>query len=98
VTDDSKRNAAECAIQFVSDGQVVGLGTGSTAAFAIEGLGRRVAGGLRISGVPTSKASEKLAARLGIPLLDLNDVERIDITIDGADEVDPDFALAILRL
>jgi ribose 5-phosphate isomerase A len=91
VTDDSKRDAAECAIQFVSDGQVVGLGTGSTAAFAIQGLGRRVAGGLRISGVPTSKASEALALMVGIPLRDLNDVQRVDITIDGADEVDPAF-------
>jgi ribose 5-phosphate isomerase A len=91
VTDDSKRNAAECAIQFVSDGQVVGLGTGTTAAFAIEGLARRVAGGLRISGVPTSRASEELAVMAGIPLRDLNDVQKVDITIDGADEIDPAF-------
>ena len=91
MTDDSKRDAAECAIQLVSDGQVVGLGTGSTAAFAIQGLGRRIAGGLRISGVPTSKASEELALMVGIPLRDLNDVQKVDITIDGADEVDPAF-------
>jgi len=91
VTDDAKRSAAERAIQFVSDGQVVGLGTGSTAAFAIQGLGRRVNEGLRIIGVPTSRASEELARSLGIPLLDLNPVQKIHITIDGADEVDGAF-------
>lgn len=90
MTDDAKRNAAEHAIQFVSNGQVVGLGTGSTAAFAIQGLGRRVDEGLRMTGVATSKASEELAKRAGLTLLDLNDVKKIDITIDGADEVDPD--------
>lgn len=91
MTDQAKRSAAERAIQFVSDGQVVGLGTGSTAAFAIQGLGRRIKEGLRIIGVPTSKASEELAQRVGISLLDLNDVQKIDITIDGADEVDDEF-------
>jgi ribose 5-phosphate isomerase A len=89
VIDNTKRNAAERAVQFVSDGHVVGLGTGSTAAFAIQALGRLVKDGLRITGVPTSRASELLARYVGITLIELNDVERVDITIDGADEVDP---------
>jgi len=69
----------------------VGLGTGSTARFAIEGLARRVREGLRIKGVPTSIATAKMAAEQGIALIDLNEVSGIDITIDGADEVDGDF-------
>jgi ribose 5-phosphate isomerase A len=89
--DDSKRRAAERAIEFVREGQVVGLGTGSTTIFAINLLGQMVQQGLRITGVATSKATERLAAELGIPLSSLNDVEAIDITIDGADEVDPGF-------
>lgn len=89
--DDAKRRAAERAVEYVEDNQVVGLGTGSTTKFAIEEIGRRVQSGLRITGVPTSKNSEKLAIELGIPLTDLNDVERIDVTIDGADEIDPNF-------
>lgn len=86
---DKKRAAAEAAIEFVEDGMVVGLGTGSTANYAIEGLGRRVAEGLRIRGVPTSLATEQLARTAGIPLITLDEVEAIDLTIDGADEVDP---------
>jgi ribose 5-phosphate isomerase A len=87
-----KRIAAERAVtEFVRDGQVVGLGTGSTAAFALEKLGQLVAGGLKIRGVPTSLQTELKATELGIPLIELNEVERIDITIDGADEVDPGF-------
>lgn len=89
--DESKKRAAEYAIGMIQNGQVVGLGTGSTAKFAIEGLGRRVREGLSITGVPTSVASEKLATAVGIPLLSLNDVETIDVTVDGADEIDSDF-------
>lgn len=89
--DDAKKRAAEKAVEFVSDGQLVGLGTGSTTKFAIEKIGELVKGGLNIKGVPTSKASERLALDLGIPLLDLNDIESLDIVIDGADEVDPNF-------
>lgn len=88
---EAKRRAAEYAIELVHDGQVIGLGTGSTAKFAIEGLGRRISGGLSINGVPTSVATENLARNVGIPLVDLNEVLGVDITIDGADEVDPDF-------
>jgi ribose 5-phosphate isomerase A len=91
-----KRAAAEAAASRVTDGMVVGLGTGSTADFAILKLGERVAAGLRISGVPTSRRSEDLARRLGIPLVTLQDVERIDLTIDGADEIDSE-SLALIK-
>ncbi|HXF41435.1 MAG TPA: ribose-5-phosphate isomerase RpiA [Blastocatellia bacterium] len=89
--DESKKRAAEHAIDMVRDGNIVGLGTGSTAKFAIEGLGRLVRGGLSIKGVPTSIATQKLAQEQAIPLIELNDVDRIDITIDGADEIDSAF-------
>lgn len=89
--DKAKERAAERALEAVIDGHVIGLGTGSTAKFAIEGLGRRVKQGLSIKGVPTSIATERMARELGIPLVDLNDAGVIDITLDGADEVDPDF-------
>jgi ribose 5-phosphate isomerase A len=91
MTNDPKKRAAERAIEFVKDGQIVGLGTGSTTRFAIEGLARRVAEGLKITGVPTSIATERLAKELGITLTSLNDAGSIDITIDGADSVDPRF-------
>ncbi len=91
MNDDAKKRSAERAIEFVSDDQVVGLGTGSTARFAIEGLARRVREGLRIKGVPTSIATAQMAREQGIALADLNEVPGIDITIDGADEVDDDF-------
>jgi len=89
--DEPKRRAAESALELIRDGQVVGLGTGSTAKFAIEGLGRLVRAGLSVRGVPTSIATERMARELGIPLVDLNEVTVIDITLDGADEIDPDF-------
>ena len=91
MTDEPKRRAAERAIEFVEDGQIVGLGTGSTTRFAIEGLARRVAEGLKITGVPTSLETERMATELGIPLVQLNDAGPIDITINGADSVDPRF-------
>jgi len=91
MNDDAKKRSAERAIEFVSDDQVVGLGTGSTARFAIEGLARRVREGLRIKAVPTSIATAQMAREQGIALADLNEVPSIDITIDGADEVDDDF-------
>ena len=89
--DDLKQRAAERAIEFVTDDQTVGLGTGSTTRFAIEGLARRVGEGLKIKGVPTSLETERMARELGITVVQLNDVDHIDITIDGADEVDPRF-------
>src|SRR5690242_3437784 len=91
-----KRAAAEAAALRVTDGMVVGLGTGSTADFAIRTLGERVVAGLRITGVPTSRRSEELARGLGIPLVTLQDVDAIDLTIDGADEIDPE-SLALIK-
>lgn len=90
---DKKKAAAEAAIDLVKDGMIVGLGTGSTANHAIEGLGRRVGAGLRIKGVATSKATEQLARKVGVPITTLEQVGEVDLTIDGADEVDPSFNL-----
>jgi len=87
----AKRDAAVRAVEAVRSGAVVGLGTGSTAAFAIEELGRRIAAGeLRdIVGIPTSNASHHLALEYGVPLTTLERHPRVDVTIDGADEIDP---------
>ena len=82
-----KRAAAEAAVALVEDGMVVGLGTGSTAWFAIEALIRRVAHGLRIVGIPTSDRSAAQARAGGIPLAGFDRHRQIDITIDGADEI-----------
>jgi ribose 5-phosphate isomerase A len=85
----AKQNAAEKACELVKDGMVVGLGTGSTAAYAIKLLGRRVAeDGLDIVGVPTSYGSEALAIYAGIPLASLAEEPELDIDIDGADQLD----------
>ena len=89
--DQPKQQAAKRALDLIRDGQVIGLGTGSTAKFAIEGLGRLVREGLSVQGVPTSVATERLARELAIPLVNLNEAGVIDVTLDGADEVDPDF-------
>ena len=83
-----KRAAARRAVAEVGDGMVVGLGSGSTAAFALEGLAERVAGGLRIAGIATSEATAALARRLGIPLAGFDRHRRVDLTIDGADQVE----------
>jgi ribose 5-phosphate isomerase A len=85
--DELKRAAALRAIEEVQDGMVLGLGTGSTAAFVVEGLGRRVAGGLRVVGIPTSERTAAQARRLGIPIATFAEYQRLDLTIDGADEV-----------
>lgn len=87
--DDAKRNAAAAAMEFVEDGMTLGLGTGSTAAFFIEFLADEVADGLVIRGVPTSEATRKLAEAHGIPLIPVEQIERIHLTVDGADEIDP---------
>ncbi|HEY6330491.1 MAG TPA: ribose-5-phosphate isomerase RpiA [Blastocatellia bacterium] len=89
--DIEKANAARRAVEMVRDGQVVGLGTGSTAIMAINELGKRVAAGLKIRGVATSVATHRLAVQLGIPMIDLDAVGATDITIDGADQIDPAF-------
>ena len=88
-TDDQKRAAAEHAVSFVADGMAVGLGTGSTARFAIQALGARVSSGLHIIGVPTSEETARIATSLGIPLTTLADRPELELAIDGADEVDP---------
>jgi ribose 5-phosphate isomerase A len=84
-----KRLAGEAAVELVESGMVVGIGTGSTAAYMIQALARRIQAGLHIIGaVPTSEATEQLASSLGIPLTDLNAHPELDLAIDGTDEID----------
>lgn len=91
---DAKRAAGRYAADLVEDGQAIGLGTGSTVAFALERLAERISHeDLRIVGVPTSKDTERQAKRLGIPLASLQAEPRLALTIDGADEVGPDHTL-----
>jgi ribose 5-phosphate isomerase A len=87
--DSEKELAARASLQYVRDGQVVGLGSGSTATIAIRLLAERVRHGLKIRGIPTSVHSRDLATELGIPLTAFDEVHEIDVTIDGADEFDP---------
>jgi ribose 5-phosphate isomerase A len=91
--DAEKEAAARASLRFVRDGQVVGLGTGSTAAYFIQLLGEQVKNGLRIRGIPSSVRSGEQAASLGIPLTTLDECQQIDVTVDGADEVDPQLRL-----
>ena len=93
--DRMKQAVATAAVEQIRDGMVLGLGSGSTAALMIQALGAKLRSGeLRdITGVTTSFQGEVLAAELGIPLKSLNAIERIDLAIDGADEVDPSFQL-----
>lgn len=88
-----KQLAAEAAIQNIKEGMTVGLGTGSTSAYAIEAIGKKVQQGLFIKAVASSIRSEEAATNLGIKLIPFSEVERIDIYIDGADEVDKDLHL-----
>lgn len=90
---ESKRLAAEQAVEYVKSGMVVGLGTGSTVYYAIKKLGERIKQGLSIRAVATSIESENMAKELGIELITFSKIDAIDITIDGADEVDPDWNL-----
>src|SRR5262245_58442983 len=85
-----KDQAARAAGALIEDGMRVGLGTGSTASFAVRAIAERVASGFRIVGVPTSEQTADLARSLGVPLAELDDVEALDVTIDGADEIDLD--------
>ncbi len=89
----AKEAAGTRAAEYVENGMVVGLGTGSTAEYAIRALGHRVREGLEITAVSTSIASTKLAEDLGIEIVSLEDEPVVDVTIDGADEVDPQFNL-----
>jgi ribose 5-phosphate isomerase A len=91
--DQEKEAAARASLQFVKDGQVVGLGTGSTAAYFIKLLGEKVKNGMRVRGIPTSDRSRELAESLGIPLTTLDECQEIAVTVDGADEVDPQLRL-----
>jgi ribose 5-phosphate isomerase A len=92
-SDKEKAVAARASLAFVRDGHIVGLGTGSTAAHAVKLLGERVQSGLKIRGIPTSVQTRELAASLNIPLTTLDEFQQIDVTIDGADEFDPQLNL-----
>jgi ribose 5-phosphate isomerase A len=87
--DAEKQAAAQASMRFVQEGNIVGLGSGSTAAYAVRFLAERVRAGLKIRGIPTSNETQELAASLGIPLATLDEFQSIDVTIDGADEIDP---------
>ncbi|WP_412774699.1 ribose-5-phosphate isomerase RpiA [Nitrobacter sp.] len=91
--DELKRQAAARALEYVEDGMRLGLGTGSTARHFVELLGERVRDGLKVVGVPTSEATRADAERCGIPLTTLDDLDRLDLTVDGADEIDTDLNL-----
>jgi ribose 5-phosphate isomerase A len=91
--DDLKRQAAARAVEQVQDGMKLGLGTGSTAKHFVELLGERVQAGLKVIGVPTSEATRADAERCGVPLTTLEEVDRLDLTVDGADEIDPNLEL-----
>jgi len=91
--DQEKQAAARAAAELVESGSIVGLGSGSTATYAIRFLGQRVREGLKIVGIPTSQKTKQLAEQLGIPLSTLDEHPQIDIDIDGADEIDPQLNL-----
>jgi ribose 5-phosphate isomerase A len=88
-----KRQAAARALEEVRDGMMLGLGTGSTAKHFVELLGERVRAGLKVAGVPTSEATRADALRCGVPLTTLDEIDRLDLTVDGADEIDPELNL-----
>jgi ribose 5-phosphate isomerase A len=91
--DSLKRAAAARALEFVRPGMRLGLGTGSTAAHFVDLLAARISSGLDVIGVPTSEATRSQAERLGIPLATLDEQSELDLTVDGADEIDPDLNL-----
>ena len=93
--DDLKRLAAARALEHVRDGMTLGLGTGSTAKHFVELLGERVKAGLSVIGVPTSEQTRMDAERCGVPLTTLDEIDRLDLTVDGADEIDP--ALNVIK-
>ena len=88
-----KKVAALEAVKYIKSGMTVGLGTGSTAFYMIEAIGEMVQNGLELKAVATSDETEKLAKKLGIHVITLAEAKRLDVTIDGADEVDEDFQL-----
>ena len=87
--EDEKKLAGEAAVSLVKDGMVVGLGTGSTVRYFIEGVARKVAKGLKVTGIPTSMQTEKIAKKAGIKTATLQEHIELDLGVDGADEVDP---------
>ena len=91
--EEAKKRAAYEATKYIRDGMVVGLGTGSTARYAIEKIGELTSEGYDIIGIPTSRQSEEIARRHGIKIGDINDYDDIDVTIDGADEIDKNLNL-----
>ncbi len=93
IRDDEKQRAARAAVELVESGNVVGLGSGSTATYVVRFLAERVRDGLKIVGIPTSLRTKQLAEQLGIPLTTLDECQQIDITLDGADEIDPQLNL-----
>ncbi|MBB1283148.1 ribose-5-phosphate isomerase RpiA [Flavisolibacter sp. BT320] len=90
---DPKKTAAEKAVSYIDDNMVIGLGTGSTAYWAIQSIGKMVKQGLHIKAVCTSSATEKLARGVKIPIVTFSDIQQVDLAIDGADEIDPRKAL-----
>lgn len=92
-TAQQKANAAAAALDYVSDGMTVGLGSGSTAEVFVSKLGEQVRDGLNIVGIPTSEQTAKLAEEVGITLKEIDHVDRVHVTVDGADEVDGRFQL-----
>jgi ribose 5-phosphate isomerase A len=93
MSDLAKKGAALKALDLVQDGMILGLGTGSTAAHFVRGLGEKVRAGLRVTAAPTSEATRALALECGVPLIDPDAVDWFDLTVDGADEIDPQFNL-----
>jgi|SRR5579862_3281940 len=91
--ENEKAAAAQASMRFVNDGNVVGLGSGSTSAYAVRFLAERVKAGLKVRGIPTSREIEQLARSAGIPLTTFEKIQQIDVTIDGADEFDPQLNL-----
>ena len=89
----NKQRAAAAAAELITDGMVLGLGTGTTASYLVQILGERVRQGLRIQGVPTSEATRQLAVAEGVPLTTLEEQTVLDLCLDGADEVDPELNL-----
>lgn len=91
--DKLKKAAALGAVEFVRDGMVIGLGTGATAKHMVIALGEKVRAGMKLRGVPTSQETAALAGQYGIPLIDTHNCWEIDVALDGADQVDPNFNL-----
>lgn len=91
--EDGKRAAGEAALQYVQDGALIGLGTGSTVKYFVLALGEKIKSGFRVQGIPTSQATARLAQELNIPLLPYEGEWELDLSIDGADQVDSQFQL-----